>query len=230
MASAMTIATDTRGPSFCAALQRDGLKPFLHALADRELVAGSRRGGCAARRRRHGRRARAGRGASPATSSSAARAASVSPSRPAVTMRASTRSRAACAPAGLRSGRRRSGNCGSATSKRGFRDAEPLRLLAELGERGGAHALEIAAIGRKRQVALEDFAAWTAAARSGSRERSGGFSWPKLRLSRGSIRRASCIDSVEPPETMRPLPANCVAARASASSRRRHGRKKRLSS
>ena len=40
---------------------------------------------------------------------------------------------------------------------------------------------------------------------------------PSERLSRGSISRASCIDSVEPPETMRPLPANWPAARSSAS-------------
>jgi hypothetical protein len=37
-------------------------------------------------------------------------------------------------------------------------DGQALRLLAEIGERGCAHAFEIAAIGRQRQVAFEDFA------------------------------------------------------------------------
>ena len=40
----------------------------------------------------------------------------------------------------------------------GFRHGQPLRLLAEPGERGRAHAFEIAAIGRQRQVAFEDLA------------------------------------------------------------------------
>ena len=39
-----------------------------------------------------------------------------------------------------------------------FRDGQPPRLLGEIGERGGANALEVAAIGGKRQVAFEDFA------------------------------------------------------------------------
>ena len=42
--------------------------------------------------------------------------------------------------------------------ERGLGDGEALRLLAEPGERGGAQALEIAAIGRQRQVALQDIA------------------------------------------------------------------------
>ena len=46
-------------------LPRDGLEPFLHALADRQLVAALRRDGCAAPHRRHGRQARAGRGGRP---------------------------------------------------------------------------------------------------------------------------------------------------------------------
>ena len=47
--------------------------------------------------------------------------------------------------------------------QRRFRDRKALRLLAEIGKRGGAHAFEIAAIGRQRQVALEDFALGDAA-------------------------------------------------------------------
>ncbi len=40
----------------------------------------------------------------------------------------------------------------------GFRNRQPLWLLAEIGEGCRAHALQIAAIGRQRQVALQDFA------------------------------------------------------------------------
>ncbi len=42
--------------------------------------------------------------------------------------------------------------------QRRLRDRQPARLLAEIGERGGAHAFEVAAIGGERQVALEDVA------------------------------------------------------------------------
>ena len=39
-----------------------------------------------------------------------------------------------------------------------LRQRQPLRLLAEIGERGGADAFEVAAIGRQRQIALQDLA------------------------------------------------------------------------
>ena len=42
--------------------------------------------------------------------------------------------------------------------QRRFRQRQPRRLLAEIGERCGAYALEIAAIGRQRQIGLEDLA------------------------------------------------------------------------
>jgi hypothetical protein len=42
--------------------------------------------------------------------------------------------------------------------QRSFGNREPLRLVAEISERSGANAFEVAAIGRQRQVALEDFA------------------------------------------------------------------------
>ena len=138
-------------------------------------------------------------------------------------MRASTRSRAACAPARLRSGRRRSGNCGSATSKRRFRDASgasaPCRnrrarrraCLRDCRHRGQASgsASRISRLLRRRSICT----ARKICADLGA----------ELRLSRGSIRRASCIDSVEPPETMRPLPANWPRRAAAPAGRRRHG-------
>ena len=40
--------------------------------------------------------------------------------------------------------------------QRRFRERQSLRLLAEIGDRGGANALEIAAIRRQRQIQIED--------------------------------------------------------------------------
>ncbi len=40
--------------------------------------------------------------------------------------------------------------------QRRFRQRQPLRLLAEIGDRGRANAFEIAAIGRQRQIQIED--------------------------------------------------------------------------
>ncbi len=40
--------------------------------------------------------------------------------------------------------------------QRGFRQRQPLRLLAEIGDRGGPDALEIAAERRQRQIQIED--------------------------------------------------------------------------
>ena len=42
--------------------------------------------------------------------------------------------------------------------ERGLGDAEPLRLLAEIGKRSGADAFEIAAIGSELEIEREDFA------------------------------------------------------------------------
>ena len=71
-------------------------------------------------------------------------------------MRSSTRSRAmraasgmAVQPAVFRRLRQRH-------QQRRFRQRQPLRLLAEIGDRGGANALEIAAIGRQRQIQIEN--------------------------------------------------------------------------
>ena len=75
---------------------------------------------------------------------------------PSSTMRSSTRSRAtraairiAIEAAVFRRLRQRH-------QQRRFRQRQPLRLLAEIGDRGGANALEIAAIGRQRQIQIED--------------------------------------------------------------------------
>ena len=89
------------------------------------------------------------------TGSRFAAAASAALMTPRATTRSSTRSRAARAAAGERSGRRASGDCGSATSKRRLGEGQPQRLFAEIGERGGPHALEIAAEGSKREVTIE---------------------------------------------------------------------------
>ena len=176
-ASASTMATETRGPSSARGLARHRFQPFLHALADASAGASSRRAGCAARPRRHGRRARAGRRRTAEhVVKRCARGLALAEQarrRPCAPARGRARPRA---PAGLRSGRRVSGNCGSATSRAASDTVEPLRLLAEIGERGGAHAFEIAAIGRERQVAFEDFGLATAAARSARRGRSGAVS------------------------------------------------------
>ena len=74
-------------------------------------------------------------------------------------------------PRRTRSGRRVSGDCGSATSRAASAERQALRLLAEIGERGGAHALEIAAIGREREVEVEDLGLARAAARAAPRAR-----------------------------------------------------------
>ena len=156
MASAITIATETRGPSRRAASSATASSPsctlFLIVSWWLDSAGRLRSAASAAWAASAGKARRVA-----ATSSSEARAASVSPSRPEVTMRLQH-----AVARGLRTGRvavgaAALGQLRQRHQQRGFRDAEALRLLAEPGERGGAHALEIAAIGRQRQVALEDF-------------------------------------------------------------------------
>ena len=163
------------------------------------------------------RRARAGRGGLPAPSSSAARAASRSPSRPAVTMRFSTRSRAACALCRIAVGaaalgqlrqrdeqgclRDASGASAPCRNRRARRRARPRDCRHRARASGSARGSRCLVSRRSICMARKIWRSFV----------------PKLRLSRGSISRASCIDSVEPPDTMRPLPANCAAARSSAS-------------
>ena len=110
--------------------------------------------------------------------------------------------------------------------QRGLADGQPPRLLAEVGERGRAHALDVAAERRQAQVEREDLASSRDAARAAARRRSGAAwrcpcarSWP-------SIRRATCMVSVEAPETMRRCSSELPRprARASACRRRRAGR------
>src|SRR3954447_6453330 len=52
-------------------------------------------------------------------------------------------------PAGLRRLRQRD-------QQRGFSQRQPLRLLAEIGDRGGANALEVAAVRREREIEVEN--------------------------------------------------------------------------
>ena len=90
-----------------------------------------------------------------------------------MTPRAKTRSRtvsrAARAAAGKRSGRRASGDCGKATSKRRLGDRQALRLLAEIGKARRPHAFDIAAIRREREIKIEDAGLARPAVRSRSR-------------------------------------------------------------
>ena len=110
-----------------------------------------------------------------------------------------------------------SGDCGSATSSAASRERQPARLLAEIGERGGADAFEIAAIGRERQIEREHLVLAQAAARARSRARSGA-AWRRACARRaaraaappawsGSSRRRRCGR----------WSSHCKAARASAS-------------
>ena len=213
MASASTIATETRGPSFCAASSATASSPSCTALADRQLVAGLAPARCAAPRRRRARRAPAGRGAYPETSSSAARAASRSPSSPALTMRPARGrarparpARVAVGPAllrqlrqgdqkgGLRDASAASAPCRNRRARRRARPPDCRHRARASGSARGSRACD-----SRRSI-------WMARKIWRSFGRGCGSS-------RGSISRASCIDSVEPPETMRPLPANWPAAR-----------------
>ena len=71
-------------------------------------------------------------------------------------MRSSTRSRARTAEAWKRSGRRSSGDCGSATSRAASPSVSRRRFLAEIRERGGPDPFQIAAIRGEREVEPED--------------------------------------------------------------------------
>ena len=144
---------------------------------------------------------------------------------PRAATRSSTRARAARAASGNRSGRRASGDCGSATSSAASRDRELARLLAEIGERGGAHAFEIAAERRERQIAVEH-----AVLADRALDLPGARHLPELRreraLGRGSISRATCMrqrraagDDVA---ARQPLPGG---ARQRARDRRRDARR-----
>ena len=71
-------------------------------------------------------------------------------------MRSSTRSRAMRATSGWRSSRRRFRRLRQRHQHRRFRQRQPLRLLAEIGNGGGANAFEIAAERRQRQIEIEN--------------------------------------------------------------------------
>ena len=79
----------------------------------------------------------------------------------------------------------------------GLRDGQALRLLAEVSERCGAHAFEIAAIGCAASGSARGFPAWRAAARSGRRGKSGGVSGQNcgFRAARSGGRAASTASS-----------------------------------
>ena len=123
--------------------------------------------------------------------------------RPAPPGRERGRGRAA-PPRPTRSGRRASGDCGKRHQQRRLAEREPPRLLAEIGERGGANAFEIAAIGRETEIQREHLVLGQAALDLDRRARSGAALPQKTAPLRGSSRRATCMVSVEPPDTIRP--------------------------
>ncbi len=101
--------------------------------------------------------------------------------------------------------------------QRRLRERERARLLAEIGKRGRADAFEVAAIGRERQIERENL---VLAERVFELERAHDLMQLGARgcdARRGSSRRATCMVSVEPPETIWPLVTNCHAARSIAS-------------
>ena len=108
--------------------------------------------------------------------------------------------------------------------QRGFAEREPPRLLAEIGERGGAHAFEVAAIGREREDRATRISSLLSARSSWIARTAWRSLAPNVRSVRGSSRRATCMVMVEPPDTMRPLLTSCQRrARRPRADRRRDG-------
>ena len=203
------------GRASCAASRATASSPSCTRLLMRQLVARARTARCAARRRRRAA-ASAGsamRGAGDVFERGALglALAEQAGARPCAS---STRSRAACGagevavgPAALRQLRQRD-------EKGGLRDASAAsapcrnrRAMRRARLRDCRHRAPASDSVRGSRACVSRRSIWMA--RSICR-----IFAPKLRLSRGSISRASCIDSVEPPETMRPLPANWPAARS----------------
>ena len=113
----------------------------------------------ACRRRRlpppHGRRASGNGARACGTGSRFAAAASSALMIPRAATRSSTRSRAARAASAEAVGPARLRRLRQRDQQRRLAERELLRLLAEIGERGGAHAFEIAAERREREIAVE---------------------------------------------------------------------------
>ena len=158
LALSMTIiAADSRGPSGRNALARERFEVRLKSRVDGEPVKTRvRRGaqrGFGGVGREHGQRPARLRHRL-ALRGMAARSRAFSAAEAAT--RASTRSRAARAACAKRSGRRSLRRLRQCDEKRCLRERQALRLLAEIGERGRAQPLQIAAIGREREVEVED--------------------------------------------------------------------------
>ena len=162
MASAMTMATETRGPSLCAASRATASSPSCTL-----FTSVSRWAACAGWLRS---------AVSAACAASAGRARRVEDTCVergagglALAEQAGRHHAAKHAVAGgvrgigMAVGTARFGQLRQGDEQGGLRDGEALRLLAEPGERGGAHAFEIAAIGRQRQVGFQDVALGQAA-------------------------------------------------------------------
>ena len=83
--------------------------------------------------------------------------------------RSSTRSRARRAASAIAVGPARLGRLRQRDEQRRLGQRQPRRLLAEIGERGRAHALEVAAEGREPQVERAGSRPWRSAARAAAR-------------------------------------------------------------
>ncbi len=123
------------------------------------------------------------------------------PRRPAMTpaaaTRSSTRSRAWRAAVGRAVGPARFRRLRQRDQQRRLAERQPPRLLAEIGERGGAHAFEIAAVGREAEIEREDFVLAERAFELRSRAPSGAAWRQACARARGSSRRATCMVRVE---------------------------------
>ena len=127
------------------------------------------------------------------------------------------RGRAPCAPPSARAIRpAQLGRLRQRHQQRRLAERQPPRLLAEIGERGGADAFDIAAIGREIEIERENLSLLSTRSISTARTIWRSLAGKCARV-RGSSSRATCMVSVEPPERMRPLVDDCNAARMSAS-------------
>ena len=136
---------------------------------------------------------------------------------PCVAMRASTLSRATRARSGSRSGRRRLGDCGNTTSNAASacdrRDAG-LPRYAQLAASTPSIVPPNGARSRySARISRFDRCTSSCSARAICRVLSNTLRRPGRG---GSRMRATCIVSVEPPDTTRPCRTHCPAARASA--------------
>ena len=100
--------------------------------------------------------------------------------------------------------------------ERGFAERQTLGLLAEIRQRGGADAFQVAAVRRQRQIERQDIVFAQQTFQLDRARRLPQLGQRRCDAGAAPSRRATCMVSVEPPDTMRPLRTNCTPARASA--------------